>query len=192
MRACWLTGLLLLGCGSTESSGSSGTQASGSAANLTGSGSSGSETTGGALASSTGVSGSGGDYFVTADLDGETLNATLDVKAYWFDGLLQGWIGVTGTADSRTWHFVILNSNVNTACNGGYITLQDLTDDSVGSILATYPEGGSCSVTVTEAAPNVGDVIEGTFEGVLSSFEEPMVTVTNGRFRALRTPDETL
>ena len=183
MRACWLTGLLLLGCGSTESTGSPGGQASGNTASAKGAG--------GSVTSSTGVSGSG-DYFVTADLDGATLNATGDVKAYWFTGLLPGWISVIGTAGTRRWALVIRNDPVATACDGGYITLEDLTDESVASFLATYPEGGSCSVTVTEAAANVGDVIEGTFEGVLSSFEEPMVIMTNGRFRALRTPDETL
>jgi len=59
----------------------------------------------------------------------------------------------------------------------------------------TSPTGGSCSAEVTQAAPNVGDVVEGTFSGTvprLSGGNIPSVTVTNGRFRATRSIDQPL
>jgi hypothetical protein len=48
--------------------------------------------------------------------------------------------------------------------------------------------GGSCSVAVTRAAPNLGDETEGTFSGVLGvavggTDATPPIAVTNGRFR---------
>jgi hypothetical protein len=47
--------------------------------------------------------------------------------------------------------------------------------------------------TVTSAAPNVGDIVEGTFSGTVVVFTgtsgtEPL-TITNGRFRAPRIAD---
>ena len=55
--------------------------------------------------------------------------------------------------------------------------------------------GGSCSVAVTRAAPNVGDETEGTFSGVALVFiggttTTPPITVTNGRFRVPRIADQ--
>jgi hypothetical protein len=54
--------------------------------------------------------------------------------------------------------------------------------------------GGSCTVAVTRAAPNVGDETEGTFAGVLGvatggTDATPPIAVTNGRFRVPRVAD---
>lgn len=180
MRACLMAVLLLPGCGMIEASGS------------THEASPGATTTGDSGPTGTGEpSATSDEYFITADLDGATLDATTDVSAYWFPGLLDGSISMTGTDASRTWYFAILNTASGNACAGGYITLDDLTNESGASDLATFWEGGSCTVTVTHAALNIGDVLEGTFQAVLANPTDPAVTVTNGRFRALRGPDGT-
>lgn len=199
MRACLLTMLLLSGCGNTENSKSldgPGSDASTGGAGIGGSASSSSEVTSGGSTGGTGT-GTGGsaatsaEYYVTADLDADTVSATTDVSAYWFPGLLEGRISVTGTADSRTWYFMILNAVSDEACAGGYITLDDLANEPGASELATFWEGGSCTVAVTQAAPNVGDVLEGTFEAVLANPQGSAVSVTNGHFRAPRAADDT-
>ena len=54
---------------------------------------------------------------------------------------------------------------------------------------------GSCTLTVTRAAPNVGDEVEGTFSGIVNvviggtATTQP-ITITNGRFRAKRIVDQ--
>ena len=48
-------------------------------------------------------------------------------------------------------------------------------------------ERGSCSVQVTQAAPNVGDILEGTFTATLANPAHTQTKqVTNGRFRVPR------
>lgn len=193
MRACLLTMVLLLsGCGSTERSRQD-TPSSQSTASGTGGGGASSSSTGSTQAGSSGGSqATGSEYFIRADLDGETLTATAEVSAAWFWGLLDGSIWVTGTDGARTWNFMIRNFEGNDACAGGYITLDGPAYPQPAG-LATFWEGGTCAVTVTRAAPNVGDVIEGSFGATLAASPDPAlsVAVTNGRFRALRGPDDT-
>jgi hypothetical protein len=70
-------------------------------------------------------------------------------------------------------------------------------DGSSYGAIATNADGGSegsCKIEITSYAANVGELIEGTFEGTLYRFVgtggPQTVTVTNGRFRIPRTTDE--
>ena len=121
--------------------------------------------------------------FVTADVDGVMVRVDIDVKSG-TSGLGPGQIWITaGTTSTDAWNLYIANSVGTSTCPPDWVALFEDTGDLLRS------EGGSCSVAVTAAAPELGDVIEGTFTATLKmmSSEGPRTaTVTNGAFHVTR------
>jgi hypothetical protein len=136
-----------------------------------------------------GASGSAGssEYFVGAVVDGVPTRAEWGVQAYWFKGLLDGWLMVEGHTDDRVFNLLVMNALSSDACS--YMVFGDLPRTSTTD-RGSFVEGGSCSVKVTATAPNIGDVLEGTFSGLVGAIGvSRILTVTDGRFRAPRPPD---
>jgi hypothetical protein len=121
--------------------------------------------------------------FVTADIDGVTVRVEVDVRSG-TSGVGPGQIWITaGTTSTDAWNLYISNSVGTSTCPPDWVGQFEDTGDLLRS------EGGSCSVTVTAAAPALGDVIEGTFTATLKTMppETPRTAVvTNGAFRATR------
>jgi hypothetical protein len=121
--------------------------------------------------------------FVTADVDGVAVRVEIDVRSG-TSGLGAGRIWITaGTVSTDAWNLYIDNSVGTSTCPPDWVALFEDTGDVLRA------EGGSCSVTVTAAAPALGDVIEGTFTATLKTLapDAPRTAaVTNGAFRATR------
>jgi hypothetical protein len=116
----------------------------------------------------------------------------MNAVAYRQLGIPAGQIRVNGLATA--WQLVVdFNNTVgpSTAC-----TIQLATrSPAVFQTFTSGLPGGSCSVAITRAAPNVGDETEGTFSGVALVFIGGTTTtapimVTNGRFRVPRIADQ--
>jgi hypothetical protein len=121
---------------------------------------------------------------VSALVDGVLLQAETDVMAFWFQGLVEGTLGLQAKTADRRWDFVIKGSLTGNACS--YVTLSSMPM-MVTTDLASFSENASCDVSLTHWAPNVGDILEGTFSAELKSLGgSASATVTDGRFRAPR------
>ena len=127
-----------------------------------------------------GSPGSGG--FITADVDGVTVRGEAQAVSYWFQGLLQGWLAAEGSNAEWTWMLIIENLNGPGACSYGLLAPGG---DTAVAFASYVPPDGRCDVTVTAAAPNVGDNLEGTFTATLKRGTTTKV-VTNGAFRVPR------
>jgi hypothetical protein len=111
----------------------------------------------------------------------------MDVRVFWYQGVLDGWLILEGSAENHEFDFVVQNASSSNACS--YVVSAALPR-MPATERASYAEGGSCDVMVTVTAPNVGDVFEGTFSAVVGTYAgTPLVTLTDGRFRAPRLPD---
>ena len=100
-------------------------------------------------------------------------------------GLAAGQIWVNaGPLGASAWNLYISNSVGVSACRPDWIALFD----APGGGDLRSDAGGSCSVTVTAAAPALGDVIEGTFSATLKTMTSNPRTavVTNGAFHVTR------
>jgi len=120
--------------------------------------------------------------FITGDVDGVTIRAELQAVSYWWSGLQQGWL--EADAQNAEWQWVLIVRNApGPAC--GYVVLQPV---NVGTMaFATYGIDGACNIDLTAAAPEVGDVLEGTFTATLDQVSGPMLKqVTGGSFRVPR------
>ena len=121
--------------------------------------------------------------FVTADVDGVPVRVESDLRSG-TGGLGPGQIWITaGTTSTNAWNLYIANSVGTSTCPPDWVAMFEDTGDVLRS------EGGSCSVTVTAAAPALGDVIEGTFTATLKTLapETPRTAaVTNGAFHVTR------
>jgi len=120
--------------------------------------------------------------FITGDVDGVTIRAELQAVSYWWSGLQQGWI--EADAQNAEWQWVLILRNVpGPAC--GYVLLQPVNVSTM--TFASYGMYGACDVDVTAAAPDVGDVLEGTFTATLDQVSGTMLKqVTAGSFRVPR------
>jgi len=122
--------------------------------------------------------------FIVADVDGVTVRGEFEPMAG-TNGLADGeiWLNAGTTSNLNGWLLYIQNSVGTSACLPNWIALFE------GATKRTDNPGGSCSVTVTAAAPALGDVIEGTFTATLATTATPptTVTVTNGAFHVTRT-----
>jgi hypothetical protein len=112
--------------------------------------------------------------------------AEINARAFWFQGLQQGWLEVDGWTADRRFFLLVQNAINPNACS--YMVLGD-RPQVVSTERISLVEGGSCNVMVTATAPNVGDIIEGTFSGAVAAPGSPLVTLTNGRFRVPRIAD---
>jgi hypothetical protein len=131
------------------------------------------------------------DFFIEARVDGERIRAEGDVRAYFRPALANGMILVGGSSGNLVWSLYVGNSAGPVTCGGGTITL---FDEDADSYLVSDPfvdTNYGCTVELTQAAPEVGDVIAGTFSGILTRIPGPIMTseVTNGAFRARREAD---
>jgi len=122
--------------------------------------------------------------FVTADVDGVTVRAEVEPTSGTL-GLAAGqiWVNVGLTTNLNGWSLYIPNSLGTSACPPDWVALFEAAGDTLRS------DTGSCSVTVTAAAPALGGIIEGTFTATLKtlSSETPRTAaVTNGAFHVTR------
>jgi hypothetical protein len=137
----------------------------------------------GGAGASGGSSAGSSEYFISAVVDGVPVRAEMNVRTFWFQGLTEAQLALEGVNADWRFDFVVGNYESSTACTYVVLTPVNVEGRSAGS----YVEGGSCDMTVTADAPNVGDVLSGTFSAVVGTFTgEPLVTLTDGRFRAPR------
>jgi len=126
--------------------------------------------------------------FITADLDGVRFRAAFEPSARvgGFDGAeISLDAGKTSLLDG--WNLSVPNRVGTTTCPPSWMALFQLN----APIVCSDGPAASCSVTVTAAAPALGDVFEGTFTATLSPFgADPstarMTVVTNGAFHVTR------
>jgi hypothetical protein len=134
-----------------------------------------------------GANGGSSEYFVSALVDGTPVRAEMNVRTYWFQGLSEAQLALEGSTADRRFDFVFGNYVAENPCN--YVVLNSVPVVG-GQAEASFVEGGRCDMTLTALAPNVGDIIEGTFSAVVGPLGSgPLVTLTEGRFRAPRVPD---
>lgn len=122
--------------------------------------------------------------FITGDVDGVTVRVETDFMAG-TAGLAAGQIWVNGGITGPAWNVWVTNSVGTSQCPPDWIAVYD--PPGGGGTLRS--EGGTCAVTVTRAAPAVGDVIEGTFTATLKTMapsDPRTATVTNGAFHVTR------
>lgn len=126
--------------------------------------------------------------FITADVDGVTVRAAFE-PAGGTTGVEAGeiWLVAGKTSMLDGWNVYVPNSVGTTACPPAWLAL--FQPDS--PVVCSDGPGATCSVTITAAAPALGDVVEGTFTATLSTFgAEPSTAraavVTNGAFHVTR------
>jgi hypothetical protein len=157
---------------------------SGAAADGGGGAAGGGAGSGGGLAGSTGSAGTGGGApgFITGTVDGVVVRAETDLKAG-VQGTVDGQMWIVGGVAPTSWNLYVANQVGMHDCSMGWVALFD----GNGNPRSDQP-GGSCSVNVTSVAPNIGDVVAGTFTATLTSMTPARtVTVTDGAFRVVRT-----
>jgi hypothetical protein len=120
--------------------------------------------------------------FITADVDGVTVRAELMPSAG-TKGLSspgQIWMNAGTTSATLGWSLYFPNSVGTSGCIPDWVALFE-----VGRMLRS--DRGSCSVTVSAAAPALGDVLIGTFTATLTTLDSPQqYAVTNGAFHVTR------
>ncbi len=112
------------------------------------------------------------------------------MAAFWYQGLTAGMLQIEARSNDWSWTLPVENTTATTTSPcGGSITLWKRSGSSIG--YTSFLGGGSCTIRLTRAAPAVGDVLEGTFSGLLTAFGDNSMTatITNGRFRIPRGAD---
>jgi hypothetical protein len=128
--------------------------------------------------------GSQAGNFITGDVDGVTVRVETDLMAG-TAGVAAGQIWLSAGVSGAAWNVYITNGVGSSVCPPDWIAVYN--PPGGGGMLRS--EGGTCSVTVTRAAPEVGDVIEGTFTATLKTMppsEPRTAVVTNGAFHVTR------
>jgi hypothetical protein len=124
--------------------------------------------------------------FITGDVDGVTVRVETDLMAG-TSGLAAGQIWVNAGVSGAAWNVWVTNSVGTSSCPPDWIAVYN-PPGSGGTLRSDA--GGSCEVTVTRAAPALGDVIEGTFSATLKTMESASTprtaVVTNGAFHLTR------
>jgi hypothetical protein len=125
--------------------------------------------------------------FITGDVDGTTVRVEADTMSG-TAGLAAGRIWVNAGKSAPAWNIYIPNSVGTSTCPPDWVALFEVG----GAVARSDNPGSSCSVTVTAAAPALGDVIDGTFTATLtttatSSSPVRTAVVTNGAFHVTRT-----
>jgi hypothetical protein len=121
--------------------------------------------------------------FISGDVDGVPVRVETDTMAGTV-GLGAGRIWVNAGSSTPAWNVYVPNSVGTSACPPDWIALF-----AAGGNPRSDGPGASCSVTVTRAAPALGDVIEGTFSATLTTIppsEPRTAVVTNGAFHVTR------
>ncbi|MEW5847231.1 MAG: hypothetical protein AB2A00_00405 [Myxococcota bacterium] len=135
--------------------------------------------------------GSGANGFIAADLDGTNKRAT---ELAGGRAAQQGHLQITAataTLNPEVTYILTLPNSVGTHTCGAPQSVTSLTINRPQGSTPVYfdSEGpnGACTITVTQAAANVGDTIIGTFSGVASQESAGEIQVTNGTFEIKRT-----
>jgi hypothetical protein len=190
--------ILAGGCGessrSIEDSGSSGSGGGGSTGGGAGRGGAGGSAGSNTSGSAGQPGGNAGEFFIEGRVDGEVVRVEVGVRAYWFSALNPGYLSVESLTDGLGWVIRAPNYDGADSCGAATITLMDQSGDQtryyVSDPFVEIEHG--CALLVERAAPNVGDIIEGTFSGALTPLPgdaNAPVTVTEGAFRAPRVAD---
>jgi len=121
--------------------------------------------------------------FIAADVDGTNLRAELTPSAG-NEGLTSAdliWANAGTTSTTFGWNFYVKNAVGTFDCPPSWMALFQ-----PGRMFTSG--GGSCSITVTHAAPALGDLLEGTFSATLKTSTSTVETavVTNGAFHVTR------
>ena len=176
-----------VGCGQSERGGS-GASMAGIGAEA-GSAAVGGSAGGGGGSAGSGAAGAGGDsdFYIRGLVNGELVDARQGAGAYFWQGIQMGTLGSQATTAERRWFLLTDNSSAAlNACNSGYMLLATVPDDPDATLLS-ITEGSSCTAKITQEAPSVGDVLEGTFSAELTNLNGTLhATVTEGRFRVPR------
>ena len=111
--------------------------------------------------------GAGSGDFITGDVGGVSIRAAFEPAAG-TTGVEAGAIRVVAGKTSMIdgWNLYLSNSVGTTACPPTWLALFE----PESPVVCSDGPGAGCSVTVTAAAPAMGDVIEGTFTATLSPF----------------------
>jgi hypothetical protein len=122
--------------------------------------------------------------FIAADVDGTPVRAELMPSAG-NEGLTSAdliWASAGTTSTALGWNFYVKNAV------GTFDCLQSWMGLFQPGKTFTATGGGSCSITVTQAAPAVGDLLQGTFSATLKTATSTPETavVTNGAFHVTR------
>jgi hypothetical protein len=136
-------------------------------------------------ASATAVTLDGGHFgFITGDVDGVTVRAEMMASAG-IKGVADGliYLNASTTSVGLGWTLYVENSTGTTMDSPNYIALFE-----PDRTLRSDSDGATASVTVTAAAPSLGDNIAGTFTATLATKSTPpeTVVVTNGAFEVRR------
>jgi hypothetical protein len=135
----------------------------------------------------TGGAGGASRYFITGEVDGVTMRGETNVRARWYQGLLEGFLGLSAEiGNGWSWELTIRNETGNPSCGIAAVILNQSGPEMVS--FGTFDTRTSCTFEVSAAAPNVGDVIEGMFTATLSALPttSPDRVVTGGAFRVVR------
>jgi len=120
--------------------------------------------------------------FIAADVDVVTVRAEL-TPTCGTKGAAPGeiWLNAGTTSTTLGWTLYVPNSVGTSTCIPDWVALFE-----AGRMLRS--DRGTCSVTVSAAAPALGDVLEGTFTATLTTLTSPVQTavVTNGAFHVTR------
>jgi hypothetical protein len=128
--------------------------------------------------------------FITADVDGQTIRAAM-ASACGTGGVMDGqiWATVAMATLGLSWTLHMDNRVGTTDCPSAFVELADNFGDAPPGLISNVPDA-SCSVTVTAAAPAIGDVLEGTFIATVPTvppaFPAAVHQVSNGAFRVTR------
>ena len=126
--------------------------------------------------------------FITADVDGVRVRAVFEPSAGTSGGNgTEIWVVAGKTSLLDGWSLSIPNRVGTSTCPPSWMALFEPNTP----VVCSDGPAASCGVTVTAAAPALGDVLEGTFTATLSPFgADPstaqMAVVTNGAFHVTR------
>jgi len=127
--------------------------------------------------------------FITAEVNGATVRAGFEPSAG-TSGVGEGliWVVAGRTSMLDGWNLYIPNSVGTSDCPPSWLALFEV---DVPTVCSDAP-GATCSVTVTSAAPALGDVMAGTFTATLTPFgtaspsAAQTAVVANGAFHVTR------
>jgi hypothetical protein len=130
------------------------------------------------------------EFFIEGVVGGERIVAASDVRAFWYQGLVPGWLLLEAQGENISWTIMVREGTVNQSCGTATITLiREDTGSTMYFLSGWNPDSDPCTLVVAEPPGPVGEVIEGTFAASLSLAAQPGIP-TNGSFRVPRLPDE--
>ena len=122
--------------------------------------------------------------YIAADVNGVTIRAETMAAAYSWSGLQDGWLDIE--ARNSDWLWALVVQNVPGPSAGAYAVLYPVATPNM--VFTSFANGGACAATVTVAASNAGEFLEGTFTATLDRMGGASMPkmVVNGSFRLPR------